>query len=222
MWTAPLLVVLASPAPPVATIDHVIIATPDLEQGMAELERLTGVRPAVGGAHPGRGTRNALMSLGQGAYLELIAPDPAQPADVPEAKRLRTLAALTPDGWAVSPTDGTALRASYAAGRISLTPPVPGSRLRPDGVRLSWQTFGFRDEDRWTAPFFITWGDMRLHPSAAAPGGCTLAGLLVRDPAPARLDLLLRPVGLPVPVIAGPAPAMEVRLRCPTGEVVLR
>jgi hypothetical protein len=40
-------------------VDHVILGIDDLQKGIEELERRTGVRAAFGGAHPGRGTLRA-------------------------------------------------------------------------------------------------------------------------------------------------------------------
>jgi hypothetical protein len=51
--------------------DHLVYAVPDLAAAVAEFEARTGIRPAAGGSHAGRGTANFLVGLGS-AYLEIM------------------------------------------------------------------------------------------------------------------------------------------------------
>ena len=57
-----------------AQFDHLVVGIRSLAEGTGQLIRLLDVAPALGGTHPGRGTENALVSLGPGEYLEIIAP----------------------------------------------------------------------------------------------------------------------------------------------------
>ena len=202
-------------------IDHIQIGTSDLDRGIAELTRLTGVRPKIGGTHPGAGTRNALLSLGNGTYLELYAPNPAEPVRSKNVDQLRALKKLTPVGFAATVTDAEALRSSLRKAGLALSPPQPGTRTMPDGSTLHWQGLEIAHFDDPLAPFFIQWADPALHPSRTSPGGCTLRSLTLQEAHPARLQKALRNLALPVTIRHATAPAIRVRLSCPAGEVIL-
>jgi hypothetical protein len=53
-------------------IDHVIVAVADLDVAAAALEREHGLASVAGGRHPGHGTGNRIVPLGD-SYLELMA-----------------------------------------------------------------------------------------------------------------------------------------------------
>jgi hypothetical protein len=206
-----------------AHVDHVIVGTSDLESGMDELQRLTGVRPIVGGAHPGQGTRNALLSLGDRTYLELYAPNPAEPVGSPEVRELQGLAGLKPFGWAIAPDNIEAMRSALAQRGFQLSLPESGSRARPDGSVLKWETFGIERFDDKLAPFFIRWKQPAdLHPSRTSPGGCRLVAIHLQAPRPERLADAIRPLRLDVRVVKAREPRMEVKLACPKGVVTLQ
>jgi len=56
-------------------IDHLVYAVPDLEKAMDEFAKKSGVRPTFGGYHRTRGTKNAVINLANGCYLEFLAID---------------------------------------------------------------------------------------------------------------------------------------------------
>jgi hypothetical protein len=150
-------------------LDHILLGCNDLDRGMAYVEEHTGVRAAFGGVHPGNGTQNALLSLGTNRYLEIIAPDPKQPASADA----RDLKELTDDpllvGWAAHPGNLNEFAAGLKRQGLVIEGPMPGSRKRPDGRVLTWKVVRLKDEPTTLLPFFIEWSADSIHPSVDSP-----------------------------------------------------
>jgi glyoxalase-like protein len=206
--------------------DHILVGSPNLEEAIAWFEKSTGVRPIVGGRHPGRGTRNALASLGRPHYLELIAPDPQQTKTDTEwlterVNKLRALPGPTAFNWAAATHDMAATRAAVERARLKSFGPAPGSRKRPDGRVLEWSSLTLADDDNGLIPFFIQWSPQSLHPSEDSPQGCTLKSLQLISPDPKKLDATLRALGLRADVRQGTVLRLAVSLNTPKGALDL-
>jgi catechol 2,3-dioxygenase-like lactoylglutathione lyase family enzyme len=201
-------------------LDHIILGCNDLDRGIAFVEDRTGVRAAFGGVHPGRGTRNALLSLGGQRYLEIMAPDPDQPdAKEPLARHLRRLSEPQITGWAVHPGDLGSFAKKLRDAGVAFEGPSPGSRKRPDGRVLQWQSLTLKDNPSWLLPFFIEWSADSLHPSADAPAGCRLIRFEAVVSDPDKLAKTAALLLLDVPIIKGEKPQLCATIAGPRGEL---
>ena len=192
------------------SLDHLVYAVRDLDAGIAAIERLIGVRATPGGKHTGRGTHNALLSLGTSSYLEIIAPDPDQPT--PERPRpfgidrLREPRLVT---WAARVTDieervQRAIAAGYEPG-----PVMPMSRRLPDGSELRWRlTVPPKLGGDGLTPFLIQWDAGATHPSQTAAGGALLSDLQGEHPDPDAVQRMLGALGVDLTVTESARPAL--------------
>jgi len=202
-------------------LDHVILGAPNLADGSAEFEQLTGVKPTYGGRHLDRGTENALVALDNGAsYIEIIAPA-AGATPTGDLAGLAQLKKLTPIGWALHVDDINEARSVVRRAGFAPTPPQPGSRVTPDMFKLQWTTFGIAKPRVDTAPFFIRWSDPLDHPSWKAPRGCGLREIRIEDPNEPALVRLLAKLGVAgIRTRAAATPAIYFQLVCRKGEVL--
>jgi hypothetical protein len=212
-----------------ATIDHLVYACTDLESTCGWIAETTGVTPAPGGRHPGEGTRNALLSLGERTYLELIAPDESQTAvSKPLAFGIDALRAPSLRAWACSPADIAGAAKTSRRGGHPLGEPVAGRRLTEEGSEITWtlalpqspraEPGAFSDYDVALLPFLIDWGQSP-HPVTTSPVGLVLEHFVLSGPSPDALRGLLEDIGLKGPwaVEASPAPALRAVLKKPQG-----
>ncbi len=131
-------------------IDHIVIVLRDLDAAVKSYEQL-GFTVVPGGRHP-VGTHNALISLADGAYIELIAfyegnPDHRWWAPLQRGGGLVDFCMQTDD----LKDDTTGLR---SAG-VKIDDPRPLTRTRPDGYQLKWVLSIPREGHRGVAPFLI-------------------------------------------------------------------
>ncbi len=211
----------ASPpsAPAVPEFDHVTIAIDSLERGIRLLQQLTGVVPVRGGVHPTRRTHNAVISLGAGRYLELVAPDPKDSVRLPSTTAMASYGLPRPIGWAVrvrnADTTGVTVRQSGLPGGDV----VNRTMTLADGSALRWRALTpWGSLNRATLPYFIEWNP-GPHPSTQAPAGCTPASLRLRSARPDSLRALLIAARLSVAVDSAAFEGIQLVLECPVGRV---
>ena len=165
-------------------LDHLSYAAgPDgLESTARRIGELLGEEFRDGGIHPRFGTRNMVLPLSAGTYLEVVEvlDHPASDkAPFGQAVRARSELGGGWLGWVVSCDDIT--KVEHRLGRDS----VQGNRHRPDGYELRWRQIGVKGlQSDPQLPFFVQWeSPAEEHPSSGASGNLHLDRIeLAGDP----------------------------------------
>ncbi len=203
-----------------ASLDHIILGVSDLDRGIAWVEQRSGVRAVMGGVHPGRGTRNALLSLGTRRYLEIMAPDPAQPGSG-DTRGLSHLGSPRIIGWASHLDSAANVANRLRKAGVAFSGPTPGSRKRPDGRVLDWTTVELEDDAAGILPFFIEWGPNSPHPSEDSPAGLRLVSFSAESQDVTPSSTVSAALGLGLRVRRRPHAALRATFQGRKGEFSL-
>jgi len=141
------------------TLDHIILIVSDLKVATNQFSQL-GFSVVPGGVHTGGLTHNALVPFADGTYLELLATTRTPTLrTIGFLKRMRLLGVYTANQTAI----GRRLIEDIAGGvgmndyallsldldheiaalherGVTITDPIPGGRIRPDGQEITWRT----------------------------------------------------------------------------------
>ena len=194
-------------------IDHLLWTTSSIDTGMAAFKSLTGVTPKYGGRHTDGLTENALASLGNRQYIEILAcTDTAESGDelvdfcrASNPERLHT--------WCSNPPDtldelAERVRSLGIAGHEI----VSGGRETPDGQLLQWRLLlPELSEFGPCFPFFIDWGES-IHPATTAPDGLSLKDFWIDHPRANQLNDLFDQLGMPAFARTGTEPGIHAVL----------
>jgi hypothetical protein len=164
-------------------IDHVCYAAgPEgMRETAARLAEQLNVTAYDGGVHPRFGTRNMVLPLADGRYLEVVEvlDHPASDkAPFGQAVRARSEQGGGWMAWVVAVDDLSDIEARL--GRQA----VPGNRHTPEGVELTWHQIGIKSliADP-QLPFFVRWDSLDHHPSRLGGDDAKLVGLhIAGDP----------------------------------------
>lgn len=209
------------PGTPLA-LDHLLFATPDVDETTRDLEERFGVAFGPGGRHLQWGTRNRILSLGDDLYLEVIGPDEEQPGmagrRILDLDRLETprLAWYAVRPVVIEETTGALVAAGFTPGEV-----VHGRRELPDGGELSWQmTTPYVRLLEGLVPIVIRWGPDSTHPGSVPTPGVSLAEFRIESPNASRLSPTFARIGLPE-VVRGECSRLVATFDTPQGRVAL-
>lgn len=202
-------------------IDHIIYTCRMLEEGMDRIEKLLGIRPALGGKHPKWGTHNAILSLGD-SYLEVVAPDPS----LKRPKNGTWIDQFLDQGpslssWVLQTTDIEQLHVIGKKADIPFGKIESGQRQKPDGTLLKWKlTDPYVMPYDGKLPFLIDWGTTP-HPSSSAPLAGQLKDLVIIHSSAKALNKDLNTLGMNLQVNVAPQPQLKAIIETPKGIIEL-
>ena len=200
-------------------IDHIVYAVPDLEKAMNQFEIETGCRPIFGGYHTTQGTKNALVNLGDGCYLEFLAIDNDNKKIV--ANRwmgIDLISKPTITRWALKSNDLEKEAKILEGENPNLAKITGGQRTMENGKILNWKlTMPLSKPKVELLPFLLDWSDSEAHPTDNLQQECELAGLKFTSQNPESISTIFKKFPFDAKVVKGNAPEIKLMIKSVKG-----
>jgi len=205
------------------SIDHIVYGVPDIGKEIDHLHSKLGIRPVLGGKHITKGTKNALVSLGDRCYLEILARDEENKDFVGE--RWMGMDRITRPKiirWSVGSSDlkkDSEILQSYDTDYARVE---RGSREIKNQQQLQWQMILPVDKPMIdVVPFVTDWSDSAGHPAESLEKSCVLKKLILYFPTNKSIEKLLGALQVKVEIITSDEIRIEALIETPKGIVVL-
>lgn len=204
-------------------LDHIVYAVPDFDNAIHDLEAKRGIKPVIGGRHLLRGTKNALLNLGNSCYLEILAIDRDNATfNGPKWMGIDFITRPTITRWAIQTTkievDSHIIKKQYQElGRLE-----EGERKTPEGETLRWKmTLPLPAPEIDVIPFLLDWSESDFHPTDKLEKGCLLQNITLYHPQPEMIETILEKLSFKMKVSTATAPKIIIQISGKNGVVEL-
>lgn len=203
------------------TIDHLVYAVLNLEKAINDFEILTGIRPTFGGYHTTRGTKNAVVNLGNGCYLEILAVDDENiDISAPRWMGVDFIKSAQMTRFAVKSDDLQKDRAILQKYNPQMGETNGGQRKMSNGKTLTWEMIlPLAAPAVELVPFMCDWSQSEVHPTDAMVEECEFIELKFIHPKPENVISVLDKLGMNIEVGKGEKASIKVIINSPKGIV---
>ncbi len=207
----------------VEKIDHLVYCVHHLEEGINFFKDQYGMQAVVGGRHLNEGTKNAIISLANQCYIEILAVDEEHTKHTNDRWMgidLLTNPKLT--RWAIKSTNLEADKQALVHYNDQLGKIESGLRQRPDLSNLTWQlTKPLSYPEVEVVPFLVDWSGSDSYPTDGLPIQGSLLEVTVGCDNPDKISTCLDALNIEIPIIKSKKSYIKIVIDGPTGKFEL-
>lgn len=197
-------------------LDHIVLATHNIQKGMDQFEELTGVRPSYGGKHKSGYTQNAIVSLGDELYIEILAPQETEKAKQ-GMKHFEKYTQITPLTWAINTNDIQVTHNNLRSFGYKTSKITSGFRIKPNQDKLVWHQVNIK-RGIPQKPGIIQWENMAVHPARGKDQSCSLHSMELNNNQPEDLKKLVEQLNIEgLNIKKAEKKSISFTLDCPKG-----
>jgi len=204
-------------------IDHIVYSVLDLDSAVEHIADSLGISPSFGGFHKTKGTKNALLDIGNETYLELLAIDnDNDKIPAPRWMGIDLISAPKITRWAV--TSNTLLRDVVNLKNIvpQLAEVEQGQRTTADNTLIKWQlSQPLPTPEVELLPFFIAWDKEEKHPTTFLNKGCLLKTFYATHPQPQSMRETLKKIGIDLEIKPSDTIGIHATIEGPKGMITI-